>query len=471
MGRKKTQAAEPTADSYEDFIARKSAVKRFDSVPQRLPIAEHLFPHQRDLVGWALKRGRAALFTDTGTGKTAMQLEFARHASQEGRVLILAPLAVTEQTSEEAARFGMTVPYRRKDEGDAITVANYDMLDAFDPSKFTAIVLDESSCLKDFSGALRNQIIESFRSTPFRLACSATPSPNDYTELGSHSEFLGIKSRTEMLSEFFTHNGEETQKWSLRGHAEEVFWRWVCTWAAMLRRPSDLGYDDAGYDLPPLTMHEHVIGVDHTDAAKVGMLLMPDARTLSQQRATRRATLDKRVVKAAELAAGNDPVIVWCELNPEGDALEKAIDGAVQVKGSDPHEKKIEKLRSFLRGEKRVLVSKPSICGAGVNMQHCNRMVFVGASHSFEQTYQATRRVWRYGQTRPVDVHVIRAETEGAIVANYRRKEEDARRMVDEMVLRLRDSLRADVGAAKREWTDYAPKVKMIKPDWMRGAA
>lgn len=454
---------------YERFVATKLASSSAQPVPHG-DLAGHLFPHQRDLVTWALRRGRAAIFADTGLGKTPMLLEWARHCSAHGRVLVLAPLTVAEQIVREGSRFGVACRYLRADDGETrIVVTNYEMLSHFDPAAFVGVVLDESSILKAYDGKTRTQIIESFASTRWRLACTATPAPNDYTELGNHSEFLGVKTRVEMLAEYFVHDGGSTQDWRLKGHARDIFWRWVAGWGGVVKRPSDLGHSDDGFVLPPLRMHEEVIPVDHSDALAAGRLFLDDARTLADQRATRRGTLAKRVALAAQLAAGSEPCLVWCELNDESREVAAAIPGAAEVKGSDAPEVKAERLLGFADGRYRVLVSKPSICGFGMNWQHCTRMIFVGASHSYEQTYHAIRRCWRFGQRRPVDVTVIRAETEGAIVANLRRKEADAERMAEAMAAQMQDVMRAEISSARREWNDYLPAVKMRVPGWVRG--
>lgn len=452
---------------YGSFIARKSYAEAFPGIDDD-DIAEHLFPHQRDLVRWSLRKGRSAIFADTGLGKTAMQVEWARHVSRRGRVLILAPLAVAQQTVAEGARFGVDMAYRRADAGDLITVTNYEMMDAFDLSSFVGVVLDESSILKAFDGKTRNAIIGGFKSTPYRLAATATPAPNDFTELGNHSEFLGVKTRTEMLAEYFVHDMDTTQDWRLKGHAVKSFWRWVATWGAVVRRPSDLGYEDGAYNLPPLRFHEHVIPVDHTDAHRSGLLFAVNATTLSDQRGVRRATLDKRIEKAAALAADGGPCIVWCEMNDESTGLARAIADSVEVTGSDTVDEKQAKLATFSNGSKRVIVTKPSIAGFGLNWQHCARMVFVGASHSYEQTYQAIRRCWRFGQARPVDVHIIRAETEQLVIDNYRRKEAEAARLGAEMAAQVLDSVRAEVqGASAREWNAYDAHTAMTIPSWL----
>ena len=455
--------------SYEDVIARKSATVAFPGL-EPTELAPHLFPFQQDLVGWALRRGRAAIFADTGLGKTAMQVEWARQVAREGRVLVLAPLAVAAQTVREAERFGVEIAYRRQDLGDRITVANYEMLEHFDPSAFVGIVLDESSILKSYTGATRNAIIEAFAGTPYRLACTATPAPNDMTEIGNHSEFLGVLSRVEMLSEYFVHDGSTTQDWRLKGHAVAAFWEWVASWGAVLRTPAALGYDATRYQLEPIDLRDHVIAVDHTDAHATGSLFVEDARTLNDQRAVRRVTLERRAAIAAELvqAEPDQPWLVWCELNDEADAVERLVPGAVQVRGADSPEAKRDRLLGFAEGRYRVLVTKPSIAGFGMNWQHCARMIFLGPSHSYEQTYQAIRRCWRFGQTRRVEVHVIAAANERAILANVRRKEADADRLASETEAYVGPAMRAAMGASERRWNPYDPQMPMALPAWLK---
>ena len=454
-------------NEYQKWVEAKTEPTRVIGMSEsEIDPGAFLFDFQKDLVRWALRRGSAAIFADTGLGKTAMQLDWARHVSKKGRVLILTPLAVAQQTEREGKKFGIDCAYRRDDAGDAITIANYDILDRFDVSKFAGIVLDESSILKSFNGATRTALIGAFQATPFRLACTATPAPNDFTELGNHTEFLGIKSRTEMLSEYFVHDGETTSEWRLKGHAIDIFWKWVCQWGAIVRSPSDLGYDDKTFDLPALRMTEEIIPVDHSEAWSSGLLFAKTMMTLSEQRGLRRATITKRVQKAAELASGDDPCLIWCELNDEGDAIEKLIPDSVQVKGSDSPEDKADRMLGFADGKYRVLVSKSSICGFGMNFQRCNRQIFVGASHSYEQTYQAIRRSWRFGQKRPVDVIIIRSESDDAIVRNYKRKEVDARKMSDETAKYVLPAIRESIGSSKREWNEYNAKHKMIVPEW-----
>ncbi len=429
-----------------------------------------LFDYQADIIRWACRRGRAAIFADTGLGKTAMQVIWADQVAKHtnGRVLILSPLAVAQQTVKEASLFGVEITYRRQDLGDRLTITNYEMMSAFDSGNFVGIVLDESSILKSFTGKIRNSIIEGFQNTAFRLACTATPAPNDHTELGNHSEFLGIKSRTEMLAEYFVHDLQKTQDWRLKRHATDTFWKWIATWAAIIKDPSDLGYDSSKFKLPQLTMHERIVEVNNRDAWGEGYLFAPDVRTLSDQRATRRATMRKRVDATIDiLRQGEGQMLIWCELNDEGDMLQKAIEGSRQVKGADDQDIKSRNLLEFADGAFDVLITKAKIAGFGMNWQRCNRMVFIGASHSFEQTYQAIRRCWRFGQKKPVDVYIIRANTEDSIMQNYKRKEADAERMTVEMKNHVADILKSEIRGTVKEWNDYNPQKKMKIPSWM----
>jgi len=454
--------------AYDEMIARKGATTAFAGIDPGATISPHLSPFQTDLTRWALRRGRAAIFADTGLGKTRMELFWGAHVNREaGRVLCLTPLAVAQQTVKEGERVGVPVVYSRHDTGEPFIVTNFEMLHAFDPTAFAGIVIDESGILKAFDGKTKAALIAAFEATPFRLCATATPAPNDFTELGNHSEFLGIKTRMEMLAEYFVHDGGSTQDWRIKGHAITPFWRWVATWGAVVKAPSDLGYDDGAYALPPLRMHEHVVSLGEDHARAMGLLFAPEARTLQEQRQVRRTTITTRVDKAAELVGGAEPAIVWCELNDEADAAAALIPGAIQVSGSDTLEEKVERLTGFADGRYRVLVSKPSICGWGLNWQHANRMVFVGASHSYEQTYQAVRRCWRFGQTRPVDVHIVRSEADSAVIANFRRKEADAARMAAEMRAHVGDAVRAEVRGLRREWNPYDPAIPMTVPGWI----
>lgn len=439
---------------YDEFLAQKAVVETptgLDTVPDLNP---ELFPFQRDIVSWALRRGRAAIFADCGLGKTPMQLDWARCVP--GDVLILAPLAVSTQTVREGEKFGIPVNYCRDQSqvGNGITITNYEMLDRFDLGAFTGVVLDESSILKAYDGKTRTRIIEAFHQTPFRLACTATPAPNDYMELGNHAEFLGTMKRMEMLSMFFVHDGGETQKWRLKGHAQGDFWKWVCSWAVMLRKPSDLGYSDDGFNLPPMTITQHTI---KAKAATPGFLFPVEAQTLQERQAARRESVDDRVAKCAEMVNGSDDHwVIWCGLNTESAALANAIPDAVEVKGADSTDHKESAMLGFSAGDHRVMVTKPSIAGFGMNWQHCHNEAFVGLSDSYEQFYQAVRRCWRFGQTDPVDVHIITSELEGAVVANVKRKEADAAKMAEEMVRNMSDLNQENLHGTERNAGTYA---------------
>lgn len=443
-------------NDYGKFLSSKAIVDPPTGIDPG-PINDALFDFQRDIVRWALRRGRAAVFADCGLGKTPMQLEWAR---QIGDVLILAPLAVAQQTVREGEKFGVPVHYCRSQDmaNPGINITNYEMLEHFDPAKWRGVVLDESSILKAYDGKTRTRIIEAFRDVPFRLACTATPAPNDYMELGNHAEFVGAMSRSEMLSMFFVHDGGDTSKWRLKGHAEAEFWRWLCSWAVMIRKPSDLGYDDADFILPPIALHETTIRVDRPTE---GMLFALEAQSLHERIKARGSTVNDRVRAAAALANDNNrPWIMWCGRNDESAALVKAIPDAVEVKGSNTIEEKEDRMARFSRGDIRVLVTKPSIAGFGMNWQHCSDVAFVGLSDSWEAYYQAVRRCWRFGQKNEVDVHIITAETEGAVVTNIKRKETDAAAMASNMVEHMHDlSEDAVKGGTKRDKAVYVRDV------------
>jgi len=449
-------------DAYERFLERK-AIKDIPTGFDAGELNQKLFPFQADIVRWALRRGRAALFCDTGLGKTAMQLEWARRVCEQsgGKVLILAPLAVAPQTVREAVKFGIpNVCYRRSqsDVTDGITVANYEMLEHFDASEFVGVVLDESSILKAYDGKTRGLIIETFAETAYKLACTATPAPNDHMELGNHSEFIGAMSRSEMLSMFFVHDGGETQKWRLKGHAQSRFWEWMCSWAAMVKSPSDLGYSDDGFILPPLRVHDVVVETESD--AKDGQLFAEPAATLQERIRARRDSTSARVEKCADIVNGQDGQwIVWCNLNAESEACRKTISGAVEIRGSDSREKKEQAIVDFLAGDIRVLVSKSSIFGFGLNLQCCSNMAFVGMNDSWEGYYQAVRRCWRFGQKNPVDVYRISADMEGAVIENLNRKERDAERMSQEMTSKTNDIVRGEIRGASRDVSEYETEV------------
>lgn len=442
---------------YAEFLQRKATIDAPTGLSKVPKLSDHLFDFQGDIVSWALRRGRAAVFADCGLGKTPIQLEWASRVP--GDVLILAPLAVAAQTVREGKKFGIAVN-RCQSQADfkpGINITNYERLDGFDATKFKGVVLDESSILKSYDGKTRTQIIEDFSKTPFRLAATATPSPNDYMELGNHAEFLGVMTREEMLAMYFVHDGAETQKWRIKGHAESVFWKWVCSWAVMIRRPSDLGYNDGKFKLPALEMKEHIVRA--TQCADGDLFAMP-AATLQERIGARRATVEDRALKCAEMVnKSKEPWLVWCNLNSESERLAKLIPDAVEVRGSNTPEQKEKYMMGFSDGSIRVLVTKPSIAGFGMNWQHCNNMAFVGLTDSYEEFYQAVRRCYRFGQKKSVNAHLIVADIEGAVLQNIKRKEKDAAEMAARMVENMKDlNASALHGGMKREKSEYKTK-------------
>lgn len=443
-------------ESYEQFLNGKNVTHEACGFePEKLN--QCLFDFQRDIVTWACRKGKAAIFADCGMGKTIMQLEWAHqvcnHLGESAKVLILSPLAVAAQTCREGRQFGIAVNKCRsaEDVQPGINITNYEMLHHFDSGAFEGIVLDESSILKSYTGAIRNQIIDAFSQTRYKLACTATPSPNDYMELGNHSEFLGCMTRTEMLAMFFIHDGGETSKWRLKGHAQARFWDWVATWACMVTKPSDLGYEDGAFTLPPIDIQKHVIA---SDDPQEGRLFAVQEITLTSQQKARRESVDVKTDRIAGYVNNSDDAwLIWCDLNAESDAITDAIPDAVQVKGADTNEYKEDALIGFTDGRYRVLVTKPSIAGFGMNWQHCHKIAFCGMSHSYEQFYQAIRRCWRFGQKQPVEVHIFVTDKETAIVDNVMRKETDSADMQREMLART-GRIREDMDALARD--DYA---------------
>lgn len=450
--------------TYEEFLATKAvsdAPSGFDI--NRKDLNSTLFEFQKDIDIWAIKRGRAAIFAGTGLGKTYMQVEWAKSILPKANsVLILAPLAVAAQTVNEAKKLDVEITLARSQAditGSGIYITNYQKLDKFTPEYFGGVVLDESSIIKHQDAKTRDVLIEAFARTPYRLACTATPAPNDFMELGNHAEFLGVMSMSEMLATFFVHDGGETQKWRLKGHAEEVFWKWMASWSVCVSKPSDLGYDDGAFNLPPLQYHEHII---NTNGKPIdGMLFSLPASGLQETRAARKGSIEERCERAAELANGNkDQWLIWCDLNEESERCSKLIKDAVQVTGGDTDEHKESTMMGFAQGKVRVLVSKPSICGFGMNWQTCHNMAFVGVSHSFERFYQAVRRCWRFGQTKPVNVHVIISELEQAVLETVKRKEKDAGIMIEEMSKHMSELTKQAIKSTAREQVSYTRKTE-----------
>ena len=421
------------AIKYEDFLQQ----KRLTIQPSGLTdvhkdtINPILFDFQRDIVLWALQKGKAAVFAGTGLGKTFIQLEWAKHIYNHTNtnILILAPLAVTRQTVDEGKKLNISVNVcsSQEDVISGINITNYEKIHKFNPSSFGAIILDESSILKSFTGKKRNEIINAFRESPYKLACTATPAPNDHMELGNHAEFIGVMTRTEMLSTFFVHDGGSTMQWRLKGHAVQNFWNWIAEWAVMLSNPSDLCYDDNGFILPPLKYHQIVVD-------KSGFYIN-NAKSLTERRDARRESITARVDAAAKIAnADSNPCIIWCDLNAESAQLNKKIFDGFEIRGSHDSQYKEDALLDFSKGKIKKLITKPSIAGFGMNWQHCNKIIFVGMSDSFERYYQAIRRCWRFGQKKEVDVYILTSEKEGEVIKNIKRKEKDFDKMLKGMI-------------------------------------
>lgn len=416
---------------YEQFIEKKNFIlssSGFDVDTSKMnPV---MFDFQKDIVRWALKKGRGAIFADCGMGKTLMQLEWAQkiYEHTKGNILILAPLSVASQTKKEGEKFGyaVTICESQSDVQEGLNITNYEKLDKFQCNEFTGIVLDESSILKSFTGKIRNQIISYFSKTPYKLACTATPAPNDFMELGNHSEFLGIMTRGEMLSMYFVHDGGQTSKWRLKRHAEAVFWQWMASWSVFIDNPANLGYQVQGYDLPKLNIYQIIVDADEPST---------DSLTLTQRRKARKESLELRCQKAAELVNSNDEQwIVWCDLNVESHRLWELCEDSWEIKGSDKPAYKTETMLDFSADMIKCLVTKPSIAGFGMNWQQCHNMIFVGLFDSYEQYYQALRRCWRFGQTQEVNVYIIISSKEGCVKENIERKEQDNRKMRKEMI-------------------------------------
>jgi len=461
-----------TKTTYSDFLKSKQILTQSTGF-EPYEIQKGPFDWQSDIIRWLIKKGKAAAFEDCGLGKTIQQLEWARQVSKHTSmpVLILAPLAVAKQTQREGIKFGYTVAVCRTqaDVKPGINISNYEMLEHFEPATFSGIVLDESSILKHHDSKTREMITTCFKNTQYKLSCTATPAPNDFMELGNQAEFLGIMSRTEMLATFFVHDGGDTSKWRIKGHAKDAFWKWLASWAVVLTTPSDLGYSADGYDLPKLNMFEHVVesGPGEID----GQMLFGTtiAQTLQERRQARRSSLTDRCQMAAELIAKrpNEQWLIWCDLNDEADELKRIIDGAVEVRGSDTNDFKAETLEGFTIGSVRCLVTKPSIAGFGLNWQGCHNMIFVGLSDSYEMMYQAIRRCWRFGQQNEVNAHIVISEAEGAVKQNIERKERQSKEMTVEMVKYSRTILEGEIRGTIRETINYNPQIEMVLPDWL----
>lgn len=455
--------------AYAEFLASKqvfAAPCGFEVDPGTLnPM---LKPFQRDVCQWALRRGKAAVFAHTGLGKGPIQLEWANQVCRHtgGDVLLGAPLAVAEQFKEEAKKFDyrVTLCESREDVRPGINITNYDRIDRFNMVRFHGVALDESSCIKDWTSKTTKGLIETLKKTPYKLCSTATPSPNDHAELGTHAELLDVMTRAQMLAMFFEHDGGETSKWKLKGHGKRPFWKWVASWAVCLKLPSDLGYDDAGYILPPLNIQEHVVQVDMSVATEGMLFRCPDLSATGLHKEMR-LTCEARAAKVAELVCENPnvPWLIWCNTNYEADAIRALIADVVEVRGNTPRDKKKAALIGFALGEFPWMLSKPDIAGFGMNYQHCWNMAFCGLSYSFEKLFQAIRRCWRFGQVHPVNAHMVIAETEGPVLQSIRQKEAQYEELQSEMNAAMRE----EQLAARHKSNKYEHLMEMEVPAWL----
>jgi hypothetical protein len=455
---------------YQEFLNSKRVLARAMGF-ECGPLNPMLMPFQADIVRWAVLRGKAAVFAHTGLGKGPIQMEWgAQVCNHVGKpVLILAPLAVAEQFEIEAAKFsyGMTLCEDQGDVRPGLNVTNYDRIDKFDLDSFGGVAMDESSCIKDFNSQTTRTLIQRLARMPYKLCSTATPSPNDHTELGTHAELLDVMTRASMLAMFFEHDGGETSKWILKGHANKAFWEFVASWAVCLVKPSDLGYSDEGYDIPALHMHEHIVPVDQSVNTDGMLFRSPDLSATGLHKEMR-LTAASRAAKVAELvsATPDKPWIVWCNTDYEAKELRAVLPSLVEVRGSDSRKLKKQRLIGFARGEFLHMLSKPEIAGFGMNYQHCWNMAFVGLSYSFEQFFQAVRRCWRFGQLREVNAHLVIAETEGPVLAAIREKETQ----YEELQAEMNAAMRREQLKARHIETNYDHVEEIRIPEWLKAA-
>lgn len=431
---------------YADFLASKKALAPTSGIDVSLDeIHPLLFPFQRAQVQWALRKGRAAIFDDAGLGKTFISLEWARLTEQ--RTLIVAPLSVARQTVNEARKIDIDVHYTRsgQDLSDGINITNYEMISHFDPADFGAVVLDESGILKSMASVTRENLIDMFADTPYRLCCTATPAPNDITEIANHAEFLGVMTRVEMLAMFFVHDSDTTAHggWRLKGHAHDAFYRWMASWSMSVKKPSDIGFDDTGYILPELHIEAILVNANYTPE---GQLFFTGLKGITDRSRARRSTIEERVKSAVALVQGSsEQWILWCGMNDESAALARAIPESIEINGSDSPDAKIAAIESFQDGRSRVLITKSKIAGFGINLQNCHNMAFVGIGDSYESYYQCIRRCYRFGQHRPVNVKIILSDIEQEVYANVMRKEQEATTMSKQLIEHVQAFERAEI--------------------------
>lgn len=460
--------------TYKEFLKTKelqTIQAGFDVDKETLN--KKMFPFQRDITAWALKKGKCAVLIGCGCGKTIIQLEWANqiYKREKKNILIVAPLSVVNQTAREAEKFEVETPIticrKQEDVKDGINITNYEMIEHFNTSSFIAVVLDESSILKSFNSRTTVEFIDKFRNTPYKMCCTATISPNDYTEAGNTCEFLGIMSRAEMLATYFVHDGGKTSEWRLKKAAVNKYWEWFATWAICFNNPNELGYEIDGYDLPQLNIHtiitESKIG-EYEFVAKV-------AETLQERREARKESMEDRTDKAKEIAESEESqCIIWVDYNDESAMLHKKIEESVEVKGSDEAEYKAKASIDFANGNIKYLVSKPSIFGFGSNWQNCHRQIFCGLSDSYERFYQAVRRCWRFGQTHDVDCYIILSEKEISILENIKRKQAQMDEMQSQMTSLMKEVTLAEIQHTTRITTDYKPTKEFVLPSFMKGA-
>lgn len=457
---------------YAEFLKSKrlSAPSHGFSVADS-QVNQKLFPWQRDITRWALAKGRAALFEDCGLGKTPQQLEWASHVANHtgGMILLLTPLAVGPQTLREHAKFNIQCECRivtcQGECRPGINITNYEKLEHFWPDRFAGVVADESSILKSYTGATKRKLLEYFRTTPYRLPCTATPAPNDLMELGNHAEFLGIMPSNEMLARWFINDGKSVGKYRLRKHARKDFWRWVASWAICISRPSDLGHSDAGFNLPPLVVHEHVT----ESQAPTGFLFATGNVSATEIHREKRSSLELRADKVAELASdGTDQWAIWCDTDYEADALKARISDAVEVRGSHSEKVKVDRLSGFAEGRYRNIITKAEIGGMGLNWQHCHKTTWF-AGYSYEKFYQAIRRMYRFGQTLPVECHIVLSEVEQSIADVVRRKQAEHDSMKSEMAEAMKEFQIENIyGQTACELAAYRPTVQVEVPEWIQ---
>lgn len=450
---------------YEEFLkSKKKYHKEIGFEVNNLP--DIMFDYQKDLTKWSLRLGKSSLFVNTGLGKTLMQLVFGQEVYRKTNknIIIVCPLGVTNQTIDEAKdKLDIDVNCLRYGESKkGLNIINYEMLDKINTKDFDCIIADESSRIKHHDAKTRKIFTDLFDNYSYKLCCTATPAPNDYMELGTHSEFLNVLKRKEMLSMFFINDQDITQKWRLKGHAQEEFWHWVSSWAAVMIHPRDLGYDDKRFDLPRLHTHEHVI---ETNKKFKNELFVSQAETLQERREARKITVEDKISLLSEkINNSNDIHLVWCDLNIESDLAKKSIKDAVEIKGSDSFDHKEKSMLDFAKGKIKCLITKPKIAGHGLNWQSCHKMHFIGLSDSFESYYQAVRRCWRFGQKHEVDVNIYTSDLEGSILQNIKRKERDYINMFNVMKDNTKKYVIENIKSHEIIDSNYNPMVNIELP-------